>query len=121
LGLKEKSGYQIGREVERQFDTITKTQGLKAPPMSEAVCPICKTSIPIQSRGAFVFNQIRCTGCGTLLEILDRTTLELGEVQEDWGNAVTPYRQDSAGRSARGAKTNSGLGRRNAKSNLSGM
>lgn len=121
MGLKEEAGYQIGREVEQQFDTITKTQGLKVPLMSEAVCPICKTSIPIEARSAFVLNQIRCTGCGTLLEILDRTTLELGEVQEDWGNAVSPYRQDRAGRSAKGAKTNSGLGRRNAKSNLSGM
>jgi len=89
--------------------------------MSGAVCPICRTSIPFKARSAFVFNQIRCAGCGELLEVLDRTTLELGEVQEDWGDAVSPYRHDRAGRSAKGAKSSSGLGRRNAKSNLSGV
>ena len=74
--------------------------------MSEAVCPICRTGIPIQSKSAFVFNQIRCTGCGTLLEILDRATLTLGEVDEHWEYAADPVRYDRVNRPARGSRAN---------------
>ena len=89
--------------------------------MSEAVCPICRSHIPIQTQSAFVVNQVRCAECGTLLEILDRTTLELGEVLEEWEDAVGPFRRNRVDRSAKGAKSRSDLGRRNAKSNVSGV
>ena len=79
--------------------------------MSEAVCPICRTGIPIQSKSAFVFNQVRCTGCGTLLEILDRATLTLGEVEE---YAADPVRYDRVNRSARGARANADYRREDA-------
>jgi len=82
--------------------------------MSEAVCPICATSIPIKSKSAFVFNQIRCVECGTLLEILDRTSLELGEVEEDWEDAAGPVRHDRVNRSTKGVRASSAFGRRNA-------
>ena len=82
--------------------------------MSEAVCPICATSIPIRSNSAFIFNQIRCAECGTLLEILNRTTLELGEVEEAWDAAAGPARYDRVNRSAKGVRASSAFGRRNA-------
>ena len=50
--------------------------------MPKALCPVCDADIRLTQDEAILYNQVSCPECGTLLEVVEESPLELEEVIE---------------------------------------
>ena len=50
--------------------------------MAKGICPVCDAALRLTETEAAIYQQVRCSECGTLLEVVEENPLELEEVFE---------------------------------------
>jgi lysine biosynthesis protein LysW len=50
--------------------------------MPRAVCPVCDADVRLKEDEAVLYHQVRCPECGSLLEVIEESPLELEEIFE---------------------------------------
>jgi lysine biosynthesis protein LysW len=50
--------------------------------MPKGICPVCDGDVRLSQEDAVLYNQVHCSKCGALLEVVEESPLELEEVFE---------------------------------------
>lgn len=56
--------------------------------MPKGICPVCDGDVRLSQEDAVLYNQVHCSKCGALLEVVEESPLELEEVFGGWDEGV---------------------------------